>query len=507
MPVGLPERITIKATAGPDQVHYVGPSFKGLVYRSSQQGAYYRLLPGEAPIRVVDEARTWVAAPPRPGIAAVSEVNLAFEDECSFVYIRYVASGAETLQEALRSQPAIERLHKIAKALRSLNQWWNFTGSGLLPMPADIVLGPADMPLLLAAPFHSDFVGVDALLEEPVRVRYLSPERLRCNTNSPGDADDLFVFIAMTLLAINELTDLSPGEAILRGANRSLYGSGRLTSSLPPWMDRVESVREMRAEILRLISVGSNERMRIDPHLLASQLDDWARRSEAYQAISHLRSLDRADEARKLLREILEYDESYELLLLAATIAKTPLEAIEYLERAIGLAKDLREAYSLQLGLITGHDDLWLSPETDASDAPDGFGWRGQLHTILWRDFNSLSSQEQAERTREVCQSLIRRKDFRGAAEFIYPRLFDREGRYIWWNFDLVLDYGEALMGQGSLEAAESTFNGTTTGLAKVSENRTESSENIYRYAARLAVLKERFAKRKSEMQHQVRSI
>src|SRR5262249_17505716 len=103
------------------------------------------------------------------------------------------------------------------------------------------------------------------------------------------------------LLAVHEVSDLSPEEAMLSVANRTLYTPARMKSLLPPWMDKLESVGDMRAELLRLGAAGPSDRMRVDPQRLAGRLVDWARKSEPIQAVSHLRGLDRNNQARELL--------------------------------------------------------------------------------------------------------------------------------------------------------------------------------------------------------------
>jgi hypothetical protein len=73
----------------------------------------------------------------------------------------------------------------------------------------------------------------------------------------------------------------------------------------------------------------------------------------------------------------------------------------------------------------------------------------------LWRNYVALfgdravhaDDEEDAQVDRLVADYLIWRKDFGKAQQFILSRLFDRQGTYIWWDFELMLSYVHTFLG------------------------------------------------------------
>jgi len=499
MPAGLPDFVSISTPRGPDPVEYVGPGMWGAIYRSKTHSAYYRvLLTKDASIEAMQSVHDWAQGPSRPNIAPVTDVNIWFEEDCNYSYVRYDATGAQTLLDIFQANPPIDRIQHLAKAVRCLRTWRNFAGSGLPPMPAEIVFLANGSPVLLAAPYPPA-LGVEGILDCPSRVLFVSPEGLRGVSSVSDDAESIYAFVAMAALALHRPPELPPEEALLHGANRTLLAPATLQGTLPHWMDRLNAIQEMRKEIFRLLAIPSLERRRIEPDDLASRLDDWARRCAPITAVLLLQQEGQMEVASNLLREILGYEESYDLLILGATLAeirKSALEGIEYLERAFSMDPSRKDALKHQLQLITRNPEI--PPAVIGQNIPD---WGSRLKSMLWRDFQELPARLQQQHEHEVAQFLIARSDFDEAAGFIYPRLFDEQKVHLWWKFDMALDYAEALMGKGTLEAAQEALNGIRIGIGKASAQRSVEADVLEKSTWRHGALERKLARIRLNLQ------
>jgi hypothetical protein len=500
MPAGLRDKLIIPTPAGPDPVEFVGSATWGGIYRATAGHSYYRVLrSGEAPIEAMQGARDWADAPSKPEIVPVTDVSMWFEDDGNYSYIRYTTAAKQTLQEVLQESPPAERLRHLARALRSLHTWRNYAGSGLWPMPAEIVILENGDPMLLAAPFRPPTSLAD-IMACPVRAYYVSPEQIRGTGSTTDDADSLYAFAAMSALALHRPVELSPEEALLHAANRTLLNPVNLQGTLPRWMDKLDAIREMRTESCRLLAASAAERRGVSPEDFASRLEEWGRRCEPITAVMSLHQRGRIEEASNLLREILSYQETYELLtmgaaLLAATASFT-LEGIEYLERALTLTADRKDSYAAQLALITRKPEIPSVPT--GGESPE---WGTRLEEMLWRDFNGLPDSDKPAHEHRVAQFLIARGEFETVATFVYPRLFDRNNVYLWWKFDMVLDYAEALLGKGTLPEAAAVLSGAATGIERARASRSVRPDILSEASARHGRLAQRLGKVQREMQ------
>jgi hypothetical protein len=489
MPAGLPDLVNIPAPRGPDPAEYVGPGLWGAIYRSKARTAYYRvLLTRDAPIESMQGARDWSESPARPAIAPVTDVNIWFEEDCNYSCVRYAATGALTLQEVLQTSPPADRIHYLAQAVRCLTTWRNFAGSNLSPMPAEIVFSGSGAPLLLASPFRPA-LNVDDILACPARALFVSPEGFRGATSLLDDTDSLHVFIAMAALALHRPPDLPPDEAILHGANRTLLAPATLQSTLPRWMEKLDAIQQMRNEVFRLLAAPPSERGAVDPDDFASRLEDWARRCDPIIAVMMLHQGGRLEEACNLLREILGYEESHGLLMLGAQLAeirRSPLEGIEYLERAISSDAERKDALAFQVQLVARNPEL--SRAEPGQEPPELWN---RLKSTLFRDFNGLPVNLQQQLEHEVAQFLIARAEFDEAANWIFPRLFDEKKIHLWWKFDMALDYAEALMGSGS-PAARDALAGVRIGIDKATVQHSVSKDVLEECGQRLRALEQR---------------
>ena len=408
-------------------------------------------------------ARDW-ADTPRQAIAPVTDVITWFEEDCKYSCVRYAATGTQTLHDVLRTTPPVNRIESLANAVRCLATWRNFAGSNLSPMPSEIAFASDGNPFLLAAPFRPELTAED-ILACSARALFISPESLRGAAGPSDDAESLFAFVAMAALTLHRPPELPPEETLLRGANRTLLAPATLQGTLPRWMEKLDAIQEMRKEVFRLLASPASELRRVDPDDLAAQLAEWARRCNPINAIMMLRENGRLEDASNLLREMLGYEESYDLLMLGAELAvirNSPLEGIEYLERALSLDPKRKEAFALQLRLVARNPDI--SRAAAGQETPE---LRSRLKSMLFRDFAELPAQLQQQLEHDVAQFLIRRSECDEAAAWIHPRLFDSNQVHLWWKFDTGLDYAEALLCRGALPQAEDALNGIRIGIEK----------------------------------------
>ena len=470
MPDGLPDLLKIPQADGPDAATYVGPASWGAIYRSSLLPAYYRvLLQDDAPLASMQGARDWSQGPSRPDTAPITDVRTWFADDTSYAYIRYEAPRGRTLSDVLQYSTApVERIQHVAKAVARLHQWRIFGGSDVSPMPAEIVFDEKGNPLLLAAPFRPA-LSIKGLLACPARALFVSPERLRGIGGAADDAESLYGFAVMAALSLGRPPELPAGEAILHGACRALLTPETLQSTLPRWLERVEAIKQMRSTFFRLLAAPAAERRSTDPDDLAARLEDWSERSTPQEAVSLLQHGGKLEEATALLREVLAYEPSYELLLLGAVLAeieRSPFEGVEYCERALKIDHEGTDARELQLQLITRNP---LMPPARDQDATE---WPARLKSMLRRNFDELPVKLQQQHEHGVAGFLIARSEFRDALEFVYPRMFDKDKVHLWWKFDLSLDYAEALIGCDALDAAKQQLHGIHLGIERATMQR-----------------------------------
>lgn len=488
-----PDQLNIPTSHGSDPAEYVGPGMWGAIYRSKEHTAYYRVLSArEASLESMQGARDWAESQTRPRIAAVTDVNIWFEEDSNYSYMRYAATGAQTLQDILFVSRPSDRIKHLATALRCLSTWRNFAGSHLSPTPAEIVFREGGDPVILAAPFRPALT-VEDVFSCPTRALFASPEAIRGTAQPADDAESLYGFVAMAALALHRPPELAPEEALLHGANRTLLSSATVQGTIPRWMDKLDAIQEMRKEVFHLLAAPSSERRGIDPDDLAARLEEWARNCDPITAVISLHKKGRLEDACNLLREILGYEESYELLILGAglsEIRKSALEGIEYLERALAIGVNHDKALALQLHLIAQNPK---APPTSAGQETQD--WGSRLKSLLWRDFDELPARLQREHEHEVAQFLIHRSEFDEAIAFIHPRQFDAQNVHLWWKFDIALDYTEALMGKGALPQAHDSLDGIRIGIEKARGNKAFEADKLDEFSRRREDLEHRLSK------------
>jgi len=194
-------------------------------------------------------------------------------------------------------------------------------------------------------------------------------------------------------------------------------------------------------------------------------------------------------EAFALLQDIFLEETSSQLLLLSAEIVGQnlgrPMEAIDTLEQIIRREPNNTAACAAQLKLILMHWDQARSTMLDVDQH-------------IWRDFNTLSSEQQQHTELELAHYLIQQGKYQEAAQFMYPRLFE-DNHYAWWKFGMVIAYTSVLMHMGQLEDAARNIQDIKARLQWVRQNRSLSEPEVHFFGAQVAQLEVELLRRKEQ--------
>jgi hypothetical protein len=215
-------------------------------------------------------------------------------------------------------------------------------------------------------------------------------------------------------------------------------------------------------------------------------------------AVQSLRKADDPHRAVGLAHAVLNSEPSHELLSLAAEIADQdlddPLEACSLLDQAADLTPRDPEADVERLRVISS---LWPfgQPPRKAAFSPYS---RGQLYKTAQDAFSHLPSSLKREHAHEVALCLIRVGQLEEAHEFSYRWLHDGQ-TLMWWNFPLMLDYGEALLLLCRLDDAGRVLDAVRTGLARTRETGQKTRSQIHQDGLRLADLERQLYEARNE--------
>jgi hypothetical protein len=456
-----------------------------MVHRSRDRPVHFRLLPiGQMPREAREAVQRWRDRPPRPNIAPIVHAGQTIEG--GWYLIGYGVSGGRTLAELIQSSPS-SRLDHAAEVLRAFPGWVEALGVGWLPMPADILVTDSGVPYLLPMPYRRD-PDVGAVFEEPSRGWHLAPEIVRGRAPTPSEPADRYA-LGMTLLRLfHELPLDDPGELLLRVATGTALEALPPTSTLPIWLQELRAARQLRTTLDVLVQAHPEDRSRADPTRLAEELAMLRPWTVPAEAVKRLQAEGRRDDAWLLVLDVLAEDESYEFLLaggmLAARDPRRWRAGIQLLERAIAQQPGRPDAYEAQLQLLVSAAAM---PRRTTTAEPDRID--SQLVELLLRDFAQLPAYKQDRLEVAVAQCLLEQARWRQAAEFVHPRLF-RDDSYLWWKFDLNLDYAEALTGIGGRDSEVAALLGNIgQGLDRVEGNGAVPPGEIRRCRQRVARL------------------
>lgn len=463
----VPETLVLDDGRQRDEATLLGSSMRGWIYRSTSPNVWYRLIPIE------DSSLEWrhrirADAPVEDCfLSATADWHQPFSDAPRLVVLYRSLTPARSLAECLKDHDVSVRLKSAIALLRMVSQCWS-TLSPLMPMPADIVVDENGMARLLWIPKGS-LPNERTVFEDPQRLLYLAPEILRSANNvseeiNRCEAADRYAIGVMLLSCYEQLPSVDRVEAaIFRAATGTLVHNLPANQELPVWLARASSHRRTLSLLHRLVAPVPETRLRVNLRTLTQRLEQSVEMADPCKAVAWLRDRGKPEDALGLLEEVLPLTESlgissqqqYELLCLAGELCggylRRPLDALDYLERAVTLQPNARQARQEQLSLIVAakhHSSLDTSFLTDPGIAVD-------LDVKLWRNYRALylgrtihsDDADEQKVDRLVARYVIWRGQFDIARDFIYPRLFDSSGNYAWWDFDLNLAYVQSFLG------------------------------------------------------------
>ncbi|MCI3272840.1 hypothetical protein [Streptomyces cylindrosporus] len=226
-----------------------------------------------------------------------------------------------------------------------------------------------------------------------------------------------------------------------------------------------------------------------DPARLADVLDAARHSMDPVATVGSLREAGEPHRALGLAHAALVDRPGYDLLLLAAAIARQdlrePLEALSLLERAVLADPERVEAYEEQLSIVGGLSSAGRVRLSGAGEgSADSFAER--LRATATAAFDRLPAGRRRDHAHEMASCLIGLGKLTAANAFVHEWLHDGP-TLMWWRFDLMIDYAETFLGLGHLDAAGQISEQVRAGLKKVRENGQMARDEIHRHGLRLA--------------------
>lgn len=478
---------TVELLSGELDAEYAGVGMRGLLFRSPRRRRYHRvILNDQLNAAQRSELGAWRHRPRRAGLAPIVQGDQGDQREVGgrwFQIVTYETAAEGNLAERIAAEDPRRRLRAIEGVLRSLPDWWKGIGHGVLPTPADIVFDRGVPVLLPLPPWGVPPIG--EFLSERERVLHLSPDTAR-GIRGPGRADDLFTLAIAALRCIDDLPEEEPGMMLRMAGCADLSSARRCSSRLPLWMSRTDPVEEVRALLRRLSGPDGRRRSECDPSEVAEAIRSARKAMDPLTALRTLRTEREFRRAVDLAHAVLLDDPDYEVMTLAADIASTdlrsPLEALSFLERAVQADPDRTDAYKAQLSLVFEPATSVLSGFHAAVDA----SFSRRLDQTVKVAFDRLPQRERQERAHDMAAHLLRRGELAEANVFAHQWLHNGP-TLKWWEFDLMLDYGESFRLLGMEEPAEQVAAQVKQGLRRVRENGQMSQREIHRHGMRLA--------------------
>ncbi|MET7688623.1 hypothetical protein ABZT06_11685 [Streptomyces sp. NPDC005483] len=469
---------------------YAGVGWWGSVFRAPRRRRWYRIVPAE---EINGEQRSdlvaWQTRPRRRDLVPVVPGERGEQRQIGghwYQVVSYETDAGRGLADALDDPEPADRVAAVAAALRAYPGWREAIGAGLVPMPADIVLTGDRGPLLLPLPPWGA-PALDQLTGDPERIAHLTPEAA---AGRPALARDpgLYALAVAAHRCFGNLPDTVPERLLQRAACAAVFTD---EERLPPWMRRVEPVRAVRDRLRDLTGPGAAYLGVEESGGLADALDAARGAMDPVTAVRSLRTAGSPRMAVGLAHSALIDRPSYELLLLAAEIAREdlrePLEALSLLERAVQADAGRPEAYAAQLSII---GRLWPVLEGSLARAADD-SFTQRLNDTARTAFQRLPKEQRREYAHEMAQCLIGQGAFAEANVHTHTWLHD-DGTLMWWRFDLMLDYAETFLLLGRRDAAAQVAEQVRAGLRRVRENRGMAPGEIHEHGMRLAAFDRR---------------
>jgi hypothetical protein len=501
-----PRRIQVEGRV--HEIETVGPSLHGHVFRSCEGTHVYRVLPVDrAGIerRYALDAAMRMEAP--PGVL-LPDRQFQSEGGSDFL-VRYpLPAGSRPLPDVLHGDAPQSRVRALVAVLRTFDLWERAVPDPLTPLPADVVIGADGNARFLFVPFDR-LAGPEDVFAAPALGMFLAPELVRSRRDIDWQSSRTWGAIrrfsvgVMLASCFRSLPESDSAETVLaRAATGRMADQSSRRSDFPPWLERFALFRQFETLSRRLISPLPAARLEVPLDQVASRLEQCAEFCDPLRAAAQLRDQAKPAESLQLIKDVLPLigpmafgrRQHYELLLLAGELCSQllsmPLEAIDYYDRALAIDPADLAARRAQFQLIARARSHPLLAGQMARSTVSA----EQIDLKLWRDYESLNADglpepQQRALGLEAAQYLVWRGQFDRAVEFIHPLLFDRAGRYMWWDFDLNFGYIEAFIGQQDGNRAFEQLELVRTGLLKVKQNQTIPQDTILLYGDRVAQL------------------
>lgn len=471
------------AIAAELDAEYAGPGWWGSLYRAPQRHRWYRLIPADELTGAQRaELARWQDRPRRPDLVPVVPGSSGDQQQFAgqwFQVVTYETTARRNLADAIAEADPARRAAAAAAAVRALPDWRKSAGPGLVPLPAEIVL--AHRPLLLPLPGWGP-PSLGQVFAAPERIAHLTPEAARGLLT--GDrATDLHALGVAALRCFEALPDEDVEWLIQRAACGAMFSHGP-DSRLPAWMHLVEPIRAVVERLAVLTGPAAAEPAQEDPLRLADSLDAAGAAMDPVTAVRALREGEPRRAVRLAHAALRSQPDSYDVLLLAADIARQdlrePLEALSLLDRAVQAEPRRGQAYLAQLAIIAG-----LPPTARVPGADDHLARR--LNQAAHKAFGQLPSSQRRAHAHEMACCLIRHgDDLTEANTFVYHWLHDGD-TLMWWSFALMLDYAETFLGLRRFEEATQVADQVREGLRRVREPGHMSRGEIHEHGMRLA--------------------
>ncbi|MDX2543292.1 hypothetical protein ACOT81_43625 [Streptomyces sp. WI04-05B] len=473
---------------------YAGVGWWGSLYRAPRRRRWFRLIPNE---EISGEQRSelvaWQTRPRRRELVPVVRGEGGEQRQFGgrwFQVVSYETDARRGLADALDSADPALRVAAVAAVLRAYPGWREAVGPGLVALPADIVLATDRGPLLLPLPPWGA-PSLEQLAGAPTRIAHLTPEAAR--GLAPRDRDPgLHALAVAARTCFENLPDGDTDRLLQRAACAAVFTDGQREGRLPSWMRRVEPVRGVRERLRDLTGPRASRWSDTEAERLADALDEARRAMDPVAAVEALHKAGSPRLAVGLAHAALVDRPSYDLLILAARIArqdlKEPLEALSLLERAVQADPGRSEAYAAQLSIIGG---LWPVVQGGLAQATDG-SFAQRLNDTARAAFQRLPAEQQRDHAHEMAGCLIGQGAYAEANVHVHTWLHDSANTLMWWRLDLMLDYAETFLRLGRRADARQVLDQVKAGLRRLRENGQMNASEIHEHGMRLAELERR---------------
>jgi tetratricopeptide (TPR) repeat protein len=481
------QEITIDTPTGAKQLLRVGTSVWGGIYRTESSEYFYRLLPIEDVPKAAERQRiaSQNGKPRNPQVAPVVEsgqVTLPTNGS-NYYYVSYEAEPGLPWLEIMRQPDPQMRLDAALKLLKAVSTWRDSGYSDSLMMPADVVF--IDHTPFLLGISGLKVPRLSSLFERQDRIPYLAPEILKGKQHSDSGGTAFLYAAGVTLLqSIFSYEFPQAAEDLLTlGAHGLLFKHEHLISRLPDWATHIAEINQLVSELKRLVSPDIRIRAAIDPKKMADVLGAHAFFFDPAYAVKKRMEQSRFADAGKILEALLSRHKSYDLLLMAASLEWECLNhydrAIDYLAEATRLQPNATDAWRLQMRILLdqiGKDAADKETFTSATVSPV------QVDALLEKGFFKLEYSERDQFVEKIAAYFNARRCFSASEKILYGHLFDPEKNFLWFKFNRLTLYIQALIGLNEIEHAGEWLKALKQGISR-GHRRPELAQDAMRYA------------------------